>query len=687
MGEIDDRQQHLRFDKLVAEDEVRAAIYRTLEEIREILHRGSRLSSRHECLDEVSKLLFAHVTLVDRGEAGLGPAAVPPGEDAALALCELVSQTLRAGLPESLSHELDPSAYTLRLQQGEAQLASELVRCFEEHCPGEALRQMRRAGELDLLNDTFGQFLADSFSDEKELGQYLTPIEVVRFMVRLGLSSLSQEDLAALTDPAAGDEAGVILDPACGVGSFLAETVRALYARRRRATENEPEREALVEHLMRFVLVGVDKSERMIRLCLTNLALFGAPSANLYLQNSLARRGAAAEVTKALVGRARLILTNPPFGAEFSGEALEPFRLFDTWARRRPRTIDSELLFLERYIDWLAPGGVLVAVVPDSILTNRGIFEDLRAGIAPGVEVLSVVSLPKATFGVAGTDTKTSVLHLRKVEVAEAAARPTYFGICQSLGYDVSARGAQRKKVASGDNDLVLMSDEAARQARPRKGRLVDFSTAEARWDATYHAGLPLDVAKRLGRGAEHLRVRDVAALATARIDPREGEGKSFDYIEISGIDASTLSVRARAIRRGKAPGRARKPVLRGDVLVSTVRPERRTVGVVPPSLDGAVCSTGLAVLRCAEGVDPRVLARLLQSDFANAQVLRNNVGIAYPAIDEACLAWIVLPLQAAALEGLAELAVGVERARAALDEAEGAFSSAVSAATKAWEG
>ena len=505
-------------------------------------------------------------------------------------------------------------------------------------------------------------------------------------MVRLGLSSLSGEDLATLTDPEAGDAAGVILDPACGVGSFLAETARALYARQRGAS-TEAEREALVEHLMRSVLVGVDKSERMIRLCLTNLALFGAPSANLHLQNSLARRGAGAEITEALVGRARLILTNPPFGAEFSGQALEPFRLFESWARRRPRSIDSELLFLERYIDWLAPGGVLVAVVPDSILTNRGLFEDLRAGIAPGVELLSVVSLPKATFGVAGTETKTSVLHLRKVEAAEAAARPTYFGICQSLGYDVSARGAQRKKVASGDNDLVLMSDEAARQASPRKGRLVDFSTAEARWDATYHAGLPLDVAKRLGRGAEHLRVRDVATLATERIDPREGEGKSFDYIEISGIDASTLCVRARAIRRGKAPGRARKPVLRGDVLVSTVRPERRTVGVVPPGLDGAVCSTGLAVLRCNQGVDPRVLARLLQSDFANAQVLRNNVGIAYPAVDEACLVWIVLPLQAAALSGLAELAGGVERARAALDEAEGAFSSAVSAATKAWEG
>ena len=41
-------------------------------------------------------------TLVARGEAGLGSVVVPPGEDAARALGELVSTTLRAGLPETV---------------------------------------------------------------------------------------------------------------------------------------------------------------------------------------------------------------------------------------------------------------------------------------------------------------------------------------------------------------------------------------------------------------------------------------------------------------------------------------------------------------------------------------------------------------------------------------------------------
>ncbi len=56
-------------------------------------------------------------------------------------------------------------------------------------------------------------------------------------------------------------------------------------------------------------------------------------------------------------------------------------------------TIDSELLFLERYLDWLMPGGILVAVVPDSVLTNQGLFAKLREGMASQVELISVISL------------------------------------------------------------------------------------------------------------------------------------------------------------------------------------------------------------------------------------------------------------------------------------------------------
>jgi len=85
---------------------------------------------------------------------------------------------------------------------------------------------------------------------------------------------------------------------------------------------------------------------------------------------------------------------------------------------------------MERYFDWLAPGGHLVAIVPDSILTNQGVFEDLRRSLADKVELCTVVSLPTVTFGVAGTTTKTSVLHLRKRNRGSNKSRSTAFAIC-----------------------------------------------------------------------------------------------------------------------------------------------------------------------------------------------------------------------------------------------------------------
>ena len=67
-------------------------------------------------------------------------------------------------------------------------------------------------------------------------------------------------------------------------------------------------------------------------------------------------------------------------------------------------------------------------------------------------------------------------------------------------------------------------------------------------------------------------------------------------------------------------------------------------VAVVRTVQDRSVATTGFAVLRTT-GIHPLVLARLLQSDFVTAQLMRNNVGIAYPAIEESCLPTILLPI------------------------------------------
>lgn len=623
---------------------LRDALTSTFREMREILHRSGRLSSRHEALDELGKLLFAHIMSIDNGGPGISEHLCRADGNSAKSLRDFVNSAFQEYLPTSLSHELKAEDFELRMKETEDRFAEEVIDCFEQIASPTLIAKICGTAGVDILNDTFGQFLVDSFSDEKELGQYLTPPEVVRFMVRLAFQSLNRADIDALTDPQNCAQAGLILDPSCGVGSFLSEVLRVLQPQvqvRHGIDAIKP----WIDSMMGSVVVGIDKSERMIKLALTNLALFGVPTANLHLANSLLRSGSDAAVTDAITGRARLILTNPPFGAEFGAADLKRYKLATEWPSRPPKSVTSELLFIERYLEWLAPNGILAAIVPDSVLTNRGIFAELRSAIGRSARILSVTSLPAVTFGVAGTSTKTSVLHLEKMSSPAEQRHKVYFGVCGNVGFDVATRDSQRHKVNVEKGDLPAILEEISGDRVTSIGQFLEFSTSESRWDATFHAGLSPLVRQRLHQcGDSVVRVRDVAVLANDRIDPRRLAGESFQYIEISDVNGHDCSVRAKEVLLRDTPSRARKRVKVGDVLISTVRPERGTVGVVPPELDGVICSTGFAVLRCTQ-INPIVLARLMQSRFANAQILRNNMGIAYPAVEEGCLLDIVLPV------------------------------------------
>jgi predicted RNA methylase len=662
----------------------RAAMEAALRDLRDALHRRGRLGSRRDALDEISRLLFAHVMAQLDGDDGISTAALAARPEATpvARLRGFVAAAHRRHLPESLAAEVPAGDFALRLQAHEDALAAEIVAAFERLHVVETERRDGDGPGLDVLNEVFGTFLADSFVEEKELGQYLTPVEVVRYMVGLALGSLDEDEWRALGSPAAAADFGTVLDPSCGVGSFLTELVRA--AGPLCAPADAEGLAAWRRMMCREVVAGIDKSDRMVRLALANMALFRFPAARLHLANALARHGPDADVACSFEGTVGLILTNPPFGARFSGVDLQGYRIADEWTARSPAAVDAELLFLERYLDWLRPGGQLVAVVPDSILTNKGLFGELRRALAPAVDLLSVTSLPPVTFATAGTSTKTSVLHLRKR--ANRRSRPlTRVAICHDVGFTVTTRGARRLKVPTAGGELAAILGSVLGHAAP-PARSVGGVARATRWDAAFHAFMPPAVQQRVeAPGPGDVRLGDVADLRTDRVDPRQRPEPTFTYIEIADIDGASLQACARSVDRDRAPTRARKQVRAGDVLVSTVRPERRAVAVVRPEQDGAVVTTGCAVLR-PTGIHPLLLARLLQSDFVAAQLVRHNVGIAYPAIDESCLPEVLLPVSKVDLAELDAVADDVLAAEAQVVRVRGELDDRLEALITRWE-
>lgn len=599
-----------------------------LTELRESLHRRGRLSSRNEALEEMSKFLFAHEMLVFNENTTLADSISSNGKGIASSLCKTVNSTLRRYIPTSLTKEIPVEHFLLRMNENENLLAEEIVACFRS-------LKANDSGEIsfDLINEVFGRFLSNSFAEEKELGQYLTPREVVQFMVKLAIASMTPEDKANLREPV-GNET-IVLDPSCGVGSFLAEFLHEAKTAICNSTDGEMVlkwNRAMAEH----VLVGIDKSERMLRLAFLNLALCGFPVARLHLASAL-HYGKEGIQRAEFANKASIILTNPPFGAEFQGKDLSDMGLIASLGNKT--TLNSELLFIDRYIDWLKPGGQLVAILPDSILTNKGSYRIMRDFIKDRASLETIISLPSETFAAAGTSAKTSIVHFRKLPLNNGRVATTYFAVCHEVGFKVLNRGAIREKVPTNLSDLPQLLLEATTAGIPKIGRRVVTAANHERWDAQFHC------AEQLSSNTKGLvLVRDVADLVKCSVNPQRLGKKHFLYLEIANVDADRCIIKGNLIECKKAPSRARLLVKAGDVLFSTVRPDRGAIAVVAPDQDGAVCTTGFAVLR-PRGIQAGLLAFLLKTDFAKKQILRHNTGMAYPVVSEECLCDIILPV------------------------------------------
>lgn len=125
-----------------------------------------------------------------------------------------------------------------------------------------------------------------------------------------------------------------------------------------------------------------------------------------------------------------------------------------------------------------------------------------------------------------------------------------------------------------------------------------------------------------------------------------------FTYIDVSSVNGEDGSLKGvpTVVASDQAPSRARKVVERGVVLYSTIRPYLKNIVHIDRDFDPpAIASTAFAVLRPVPGVDPRYLKTCLRSSYFNRFVESRQKGVAYPAINDADLAFGLIPVPSAA--------------------------------------
>lgn len=108
---------------------------------------------------------------------------------------------------------------------------------------------------------------------------------------------------------------------------------------------------------------------------------------------------------------------------------------------------------------------------------------------------------------------------------------------------------------------------------------------------------------------------------------------KEIEYVDISSVGTGAL-LGVNLIPLSEASSRAKRLVKNRDTILSTVRPNRRSFLYIKRPKDNTVVSTGFAVLRAKDGIDPRYLYYAVTDQRFTNYLTSSAKGAAYPAVD-----------------------------------------------------
>jgi hypothetical protein len=147
-------------------------------------------------------------------------------------------------------------------------------------------------------------------------------------------------------------------------------------------------------------------------------------------------------------------------------------------------------------------------------------------------------------------------------------------------------------------------------------------------------------------------------------------------YVDISSVDNSTGEALPTEIEAADAPSRASYLVGPGDVLVSTVRPDRNTVGLIGAADNREfVASNGFCVLRPV-GVAPELLFAYCKTSTFRKLVTRAATATMYPAVADRDV--LDVPMPRIPAEAEQDIVQAVRDAQAALREGRRLLAEAV---------
>jgi type I restriction enzyme M protein len=231
------------------------------------------------------------------------------------------------------------------------------------------------------LGNLYEGLLEKNAAEKKSgAGQYFTPRPLIDCIVRL-------------VKPQPGE---VVQDPAAGTGGFLVAADRYI---KDQTDDLYKLTEAQAFFQRHNAFVGIELVPDTHRLCLMNLMLHGIES-QVESGDTLSPDGER-------LGKADVILTNPPFGTKKGGG--RPTR--SDFAISAD-TSNKQLAFVEHVVRALKPGGRAAVVLPDNVLFEDNTGRRLRSWVMELCDLHTILRLPTGIFYAIGV--KTNVVFLTR---------------------------------------------------------------------------------------------------------------------------------------------------------------------------------------------------------------------------------------------------------------------------------
>ena len=328
---------------------------------------------------------------------------------------------------------------------------------------GELERTRLFESDLTIIDEAFEYLIPEVAKGKK--GQYFTPRHVINMVVKM-------------LDPKLDE---YVIDPAAGSGGFL---ISAMYSIRDRHLHNSDE--AMREYAKEYVW-GIDFAEEISKVSRALMLIAGDGRSHLFKLNSLDPREWQGDESQLEDARSKLrtrlldlgntaengenrktfhymnfdvLLTNPPFAGEIKDQGILRQYFFGKKKGKLINKIERHILFIERTLDMLRPGGRMAIVLPQGVLNNTN-MEYVRDYLLDKARILAVVGLHGNTFK-PHTGTKTSVLFLRK------------YGDDNKPKKDYSIFMAVSKKSGKDNSgDYIYKKDASGNYVHDAKGRKV----------------------------------------------------------------------------------------------------------------------------------------------------------------------------------------------------------------------